>query len=54
MMPYYASCDIIGRQNKKKQTEISYQQSHVTQKYQRTCITVLKVLSHYAITIFVL
>ena len=35
----------------KYETEISHQQRTVVQKYKRTCITVLKVLSHDAIKI---
>ena len=39
---------------KKNQTEIPHQQITVTQKYKRPCITILNVLSHNAIKIFVL
>ena len=53
-MPHYAMCDVISGQNKKIQTEISHQQNVGAQKYKRTCITVLKVLSHInGIKIFV-
>ena len=40
-MPHYAKCDVISRQKQKIQTEISHQQNVATQKYKRTCITVL-------------
>ena len=38
----------------KIETEISHPQSTATQTYKRTCTTVLKVLSHNAIKVFVL
>ena len=49
----HAKCDVISRQNKKIQTEISHQQNVAAQKYERTGNTVLNTLSHHAIKIFV-
>ena len=37
-MPHYAKCDVINRQNKKIQTEISHQQNVAAQKYKRTVL----------------
>ena len=51
-MLHYAKCDVLADKTK-IQTEISLQQSVKAQKYKTTCITVLKVLSHNAIKIFV-
>ena len=48
LMPHYAKCDVISGQKQKIQTEISHQQRVGAQKYKRSCITVLKVLSHNA------
>ena len=42
-MPHYAKCDVISGKEQKIQTEISLQQNFGAQKYERTCITVLKV-----------
>ena len=50
-MPHDAKCD---KTKQKIHTEISRQQNVRAQKYKRTCITVLKVLSNNAIKIFVL
>ena len=52
LMPHYAKCDVLSGQ-KKIQTEISLQQNVGAQKYKKTCITVLKVISHNAIKIFI-
>ena len=49
-----ANCGVISSQNKKiKLKHLINNKRTVTQKYKRTCITVLKVLSHYVIKIFV-
>ena len=47
-MPHYAKCDVISGQKQKIQTEISHQQRVGVQKYKRSFVTVLKVLSHNA------
>ena len=41
-LTHYAKYDLISGQNKKSETEISHQQSIVTEKYKRICTTVLK------------
>ena len=54
VMPRCANCGVISSQNKKiKLKHLINNKRTVTHKYKRTCITVLKVLSHYVIKIFV-
>ena len=50
---HYAKCDVNLPTKQKIQTEISHQQNVATQKFKRTCITVLNILSHHVIKILV-
>ena len=52
-MPYYAKSDVISEQNKKFKLKYFVNKTFGGQKYKRACITVLKVLSHNAIKIFI-
>ena len=51
MMTHYANCDVISGQNIK--FKLKYLVNERAQKYKRTCITALKVLSNNTIKIFV-
>ena len=48
------NCDAISWQNKNIKLKILNQQTVAAQKYQISCITILKVVPHNAIKIFVL
>ena len=50
-MPQHANCDVISQQNKKSNKKSTKRWST---KVQKNYITVLKVLSHNAMQIFVL
>ena len=52
-MPHYAKCDVISGQNKKFKLKYIVNKTFGGQKYKRTCITFLKVISHNRMKIFV-